>query len=90
MRRNLTVADDIDSIYATDLFTNEAVKVIEKHDKTKPLFLCLNHLAPHAGNEDFPMEAPEEEIEKFSHIANEQRRTLAGNEKAKFYLLREC
>lgn len=78
MRRNLTVVDDIDPIYATDLFTNEAVKVIEKHDRAKPLFLCLNHLAPHAGNEDFPMQAPEKEIEKFSYIANKKRRTLAG------------
>lgn len=79
MRRNLTVADDIDTIYATELFTNEAVRVIENHDQSKPLFLCLNHLAPHAGNEDFPMQAPVEEIEKFSYIANKKRQTLAGS-----------
>lgn len=78
MRRNLSVANDFDPIYATDLFTNQAVNVINTHDKGKPLFLLLNHLAPHAGNEDFPMQAPEEEIGKFSYIANEKRRTLAG------------
>jgi len=78
MRRNLTVARDFDPIYVTDLFTNEAVKVIKNHDKKAPLFLTLNHLAPHAGNEDKPMEAPEEEINKFSHIGNTKRRTLAA------------
>lgn len=39
-----------------------------------------NSQAPHAGNEkpDKPLEAPEEEKEKFKHIANDDRRTLAG------------
>lgn len=49
MRRNDKVADDFDPIYATDLFTNEAVKVIEKHNTKRPLFMLINHLAPHAG-----------------------------------------
>jgi hypothetical protein len=30
------------------------------------------------GNEDNPMEAPEEEIKKFSYIENKKRRILAG------------
>ena len=50
MRRNEIVAKDFDPVYATDLFTREAVKVIEEHDKKKPLFMVVNHLAPHAGN----------------------------------------
>lgn len=78
MRRNLSVVDDIHGVYVTKLFTSEAVKVIEKHDQKKPMFLMLNHLAPHAGNEDFPMQAPEEEIKKFENITNEKRRVLAG------------
>lgn len=79
MRRNSTPANDFDPIYATHLFTNEAVNVIENHDKNKPMFLLLNHLAPHAGNEDFPMQAPQDEIDKFSYIENEDRRILAGS-----------
>ena len=78
MRKNLSVVKNNESIYATNLFTNEAIKIIENHDKKNPFFLCLNHLAPHAGNEDFPMQAPAEEIEKFSYIKDEKRRTLAG------------
>lgn len=50
LRRNQTRADDIEGIYATDLFTDEAVKRIKDHDKEKPFYLQMNHLAPHAGN----------------------------------------
>lgn len=79
MRRNLSVAYDINpKPYVTDLFTDTAVDLINSHDTRKPLFLMLNHLAPHTGNEDNPMEAPEEEIEKFSHIEDIDRRKLAG------------
>lgn len=79
MRRNLTVNYDIPKgVYATDLFTSEAVKTINEHDYTKPLFMMLSHLAPHAGNQDFPMQAPQSEIDKFSHIEDPKRRTLAG------------
>lgn len=84
MRRNLTTNYDIDpKPYVTDLFTDEAVNVIKNHDKVDPLFLVVNHLAPHAGNEkpDNPLEAPEEEIQKFKHIKNKDRRTLAGKDK---------
>jgi arylsulfatase A-like enzyme len=49
MRRNERIDKNFDPIYATDLFTRETVKVIEEHDKKKPLFLVVNHLAPHAG-----------------------------------------
>lgn len=36
--------------YATDLFTDEAIKIIQQHDKSQEsLFLMINHLAPHTG-----------------------------------------
>lgn len=78
MRRDLTVAKDFDQIYATTLFTNKALDVITNHDKNVPLYLQLNHLAPHAGNEDAPMQANPEDIAKFSYIPDVKRRTLAG------------
>lgn len=78
LRRNSTVAHGNVPIYATDLFTNEAVRTIATHDKSKPMLLMLHHLAPHAGNEDFPMQAPASEVDKFPHIADLKRRTLAG------------
>lgn len=84
MRRNLSVNYVSEpKPYATELFTNEAVKVIEAHDENQPMFLMVNHLAPHAGNEapDNPLEAPESEIEKFAHIKDPRRRILAGKKK---------
>lgn len=78
MRRNLAVANDFDPIYATTMFTNKAVEQIRNHNQSIPLYLQLNHLAPHAGNEDKPMQAPAEEIAKFSYIPDVKRRTLAG------------
>lgn len=78
MRRNLQMTTETKGKYATDLFTDEAVNLIHDHDVTKPLFLLLNHLAPHTGNEDKPMEAPAEVIKKFEYIKDEKRRILAA------------
>lgn len=78
MRKNLTVNWNSIGNYATDFFTDEAVRQIETHDKQKPLFLYLAHLAPHTGNEDNPMQAPQAEIDKFKYIKNEKRRTYAA------------
>lgn len=83
MRRNLSVNYDINpKPYVTELFTDEAVNLITGHDESDPLFLVVNHLAPHAGNEspDDPLEAPEEEKKKFEHIKDPNRQTLAGKQ----------
>lgn len=81
MRRNLSVNYiEEPRPYVTELFTNEAVSFIGQHDTDRPLFLLVNHLAPHAGNEkpDNPLEAPEDEKAKFDYIKDPNRRTLAG------------
>jgi arylsulfatase B len=78
MRRNLTVDRDSTGIYATDHFSRETETIIQHHDLAKPLFLLVNHLAPHAGNYDDPLQAPEEEILRFHYIGDEKRRKLAG------------
>lgn len=83
MRQNLSVNYDINpKPYVTDLFTSEAVNLINNHDSQKPLLLVVNHLAPHTGNAapDQPLEAPEEEIKKFEYIQDPTRRTLAGRD----------
>lgn len=78
MRRNSTTAWDTVGEYATDLFTREAVKVIEDQPLGEPLFLYLAHLAVHAGNEGKLLEAPQETINKFQYISNPNRRTYAA------------
>lgn len=77
--KNDEVFRDIEAgTYATDLFTDEALKIIKHHPTTKPLFMMFNHLAPHTGNAYELLQAPEDEIAKFSHIADPNRRILAG------------
>lgn len=80
MRRNLQVDYSARGTYATDLFTREAVRLIHDHNQTSanPLFLVVTHLAPHTGNEDDPMQAPEEDVELFSFIKDPKRRVLAA------------
>lgn len=78
MRSNLELNYTVDGKYATNLFTDAALDIIESHTNESPLFLMINHLAPHAGNEDNPFQAPEEEIMKFNYIKDVKRRTLAG------------
>ncbi len=58
--------------YLTDEFTREALEFIQRHHEN-PFFLFLAYNAPHA-----PMQAPQEEIDKFSHIDDETRRIYAA------------
>ncbi|XP_022218278.2 arylsulfatase B, partial [Drosophila obscura] len=77
-RRDLEPCPEAEGTYATEAFTTEARQIIERHDKSRPLFMVLSHLAVHTGNEDNPMQAPEEEVAKFAHIRDPKRRTYAG------------
>lgn len=78
MRRNSKVDWSAIGKYSTDLFTNEAVDIIKKHDKRKPLFLYLAHAAPHAATFEDPLQAPADEILKHSFIRDQSRRRYAG------------
>ncbi|XP_054266115.1 arylsulfatase B-like [Macrosteles quadrilineatus] len=78
MRRNLTVDWAAQGRYSTDIFTEEAVRVIQDHNPQDPLFLYLSHLAPHAGTGKEPFQAPDEEVAKFSHIVDPERRVYAA------------
>lgn len=59
--------------YDTELFGADAVKQIEGHDPSTPLFLYLAFTAPHT-----PYQAPQAYIDRFPDIADENRRTYAG------------
>jgi hypothetical protein len=76
--RNMLPALDSSGRYATDVFTDEAVRIIEKHGTSSPLFLYLAHLACHAGNIGKLLEAPKDAIDKFGHIIEPNRKTYAG------------
>ncbi len=59
--------------YTTTLLGDEAVRVIERHDPSKPLYLYLTFNAPHA-----PYQAPPEAVAKYESIADPTRRTYAA------------
>lgn len=67
--------------YATDLFTEESIKIIQKHDKANPLLLYLSHLAAHTGSKEKGLELGvpnvEEAHRKFSYIEDPRRRLYA-------------
>lgn len=77
-RRNSSAAWDLSGRYATDIFTEEAARIIREHNPSIPLFLYLAHLASHAGNAGKLLEAPQESVDMFSHIVEPNRRTYAG------------
>ncbi|XP_039279274.1 arylsulfatase B [Nilaparvata lugens] len=78
LRRNGSIAYDLQGRYATDVYTEEAVNVIHSHPVGRPLFLYVAHLAVHAGNRGKLLEAPQEVINRFQHIVDPQRRTYAA------------
>ena len=49
-------------LYATDLYTNEALRLLEGHDSEKPFFLYLSYTAPH-----WPLHALPEDIAKYEN-----------------------
>ncbi len=58
--------------YLTDEFSDEAVRFVERN-KAKPFFLFLAYNAPHA-----PLQATEEYLARFKHIADKKRQTYAA------------
>jgi len=59
--------------YTTQLIGNDAVRLIQKHDLTKPLYLYLTFNAPHT-----PYQAPQDYINRYRDIQDPTRRTYAG------------
>ena len=60
--------------YYTDLIGNEAVNIIDHHVTSKPLFLYVASLAPHA-----PYQAPKELIDSYKDLAGDiHRHTYAA------------
>lgn len=79
----MSIARDTAGKHSTDLFTNEAIKLIEAHDTRNPMFMYLAHMAPHAAsfNGVEALQVSAKELEKFSYIRNANRKSYAGNVK---------
>lgn len=59
--------------YSTTLLGNDAVKLIAGHDPKVPLYLYLTFNAPHT-----PYQAPQEYLDRYSHIEDPSRRAYAA------------
>jgi arylsulfatase I/J len=59
--------------YDSTLFGSDAVRVIERHDTSKPLFLYLAFTAPHT-----PYQAPHQYLDGYQAIPDPARRAYAG------------
>jgi arylsulfatase A-like enzyme len=62
-----------DAGYTTVLVGNEAVRVVEAADPARPFFLYVPFNAPHT-----PLQAPEEYLRRYAHVADPKRRTYAA------------
>nr|CAD7200791.1 unnamed protein product [Timema douglasi] len=80
LHRDLDPALENRGQYATDVFTREAVDIILSHDKARPLYLQVAHLAVHSGNDTLRLEVPDVDANerRFSYITNPRRRLFAG------------
>ncbi|XP_066153616.1 arylsulfatase B-like [Euwallacea fornicatus] len=65
--------------YATDLFTEKSLEVIDNHDSDKPLFLYVGHLAAHTGvnGTELGVKNLTETDLKYSYIEDAMRRRYA-------------
>jgi len=62
-----------DEGYTTTLLGDEAVRLIEEQDASRPFFLYVPFNAPHS-----PLQAPAEYLDKYRDIADQKRRTYAA------------
>ncbi|XP_075235272.1 arylsulfatase B-like [Lycorma delicatula] len=81
VRRNEKPAwEELAGKYATNIFTDEAINIINKHNKNHPLFLELAQLPPHSGNIGGRLQVNDVKInnKEFGYIKDENRRLFAG------------
>ncbi|XP_063972439.1 arylsulfatase B-like [Diachasmimorpha longicaudata] len=78
MRRNMSVSYETKNRYSTDLYTEETIRLIDNHNKSTPMFIYLAHAAVHSGNSENLLQAPDEEVAKFSYISDPERRKYAA------------
>ncbi|KAH7966599.1 hypothetical protein HPB49_017975 [Dermacentor silvarum] len=65
-------------IYSTSLYTRRAQDIIRNRKKSKPLFLVVSYQAVHSAVGAEPLQAPYENVKKFSYIGEKNRTIYAG------------
>jgi arylsulfatase A-like enzyme len=62
-----------DEGYSTILIGNEAVRVVEQAERTKPFFLYIAFNAPHS-----PLQAPDEYLQRYAHVPDKKRQAYSA------------
>ena len=73
MYRQRAPVEQIDVPYTTDWYTKESIDFIRRVGDERPWFLYLAHDTPHT-----PLQAKKEDLQKFAHISNRQRRVYCA------------
>ncbi len=73
LRNNTDVVRDQTGNYSARIFTSKVQDIVKNHDQAKPLFMYLPYQSVHS-----PLQAPQEYIDKYSNIHDENRRKFAG------------
>ncbi len=73
LERNGEPLHEFSNPYLTDFFTDEALTWLGKQASEKPWFLFMSYNAPHG-----PLQATEEDLARFTHIADPKRRIYAA------------
>lgn len=74
MRRNFDVAYDLHGKYTTDVITEEALKIIQERNTSRPLFLYMAHTAVHSSNPYSPLPAPDDTVAKMRNVSDDYNR----------------
>merc|ERR1712070_155379 len=87
LHRNRDVVLNESKHYSSDLFTEEAIKILKSHstNSDNPLFLYLSLQSVHVGNAPVPShpeyaldQAPDRFLKEYSWVEDEPRRNLSG------------
>lgn len=73
LREGEEVATAYKGAYSTELFSQRAIRIIEKHTSNKPLFMYVALQAVHA-----PLQVPQRYLTPYSFIKDQNRRRYAG------------
>ena len=72
-RRNEELVTNMNGIYSTEAFADEAIRVINKHDKSTPMYMYLSFQAVHG-----PLQAPRRFINMYRYVGDTKRRIKAA------------